>query len=170
MLAYRIQAAAFGISTGRFCDVCTSTGRKPSSADPATGEVREAEIFVGVLGASNLTYAEATWTQHAYAAALAYALRYQGRKRVHNADEIMSEIVAKRLVEHLERAGFVVMIKSADRRRQRARGGRSSRGRLKWTSGNCLPSRQSLNLTRGPVKTWTSTALTTCAGNITNRP
>jgi transposase len=31
--------------------------------DPATGEIREAEIFVGVLGASNLTYAEATWTQ-----------------------------------------------------------------------------------------------------------
>ena len=43
------------------------------------------------------------------AAALAFALRYQGRKRVHNADEIMSEIVAKRLVEYLERAGFVVM-------------------------------------------------------------
>ena len=33
-------------------------------------------------------------------AALAFALRYQGRKRVHNADEIMAEIVAKRLVEH----------------------------------------------------------------------
>ena len=30
---------------------------------PATGEIREAEIFVAVLGASNLTYAEATWTQ-----------------------------------------------------------------------------------------------------------
>jgi hypothetical protein len=30
------------------------------------------------------------------ASALAYALRYQGRKRVHNADEIMAEIVAKR--------------------------------------------------------------------------
>lgn len=43
------------------------------------------------------------------AAALAYALRFQGRKRIHNADEIMAEIVAKRLVEHLERAGFVVM-------------------------------------------------------------
>ncbi len=43
------------------------------------------------------------------AAALAFALRYQGRKRVHNADEIMAEILAKRLVEHLERAGFVVM-------------------------------------------------------------
>jgi len=40
---------------------------------------------------------------------LAFALRFQGRKRVHNADELMSEIVAKRLVEHLERAGFVVM-------------------------------------------------------------
>jgi hypothetical protein len=42
---------------------------------------------------------------------LAYALRFQGRKRVHNADEIMAEIVAKRLVDHLERAGFVVMKK-----------------------------------------------------------
>jgi hypothetical protein len=41
--------------------------------------------------------------------ALAFALRFQGRKRVHNVDEIMSEIVTKRLVEHLERAGFVVM-------------------------------------------------------------
>ena len=48
------------------------------------------------------------------AAALAFALRFQGRKRVHNADEIMAEIVAKRLVEHLERAGFVVMKRPAD--------------------------------------------------------
>lgn len=31
--------------------------------DPDTREVREAQIFVGVLGASNYTYAEATWTQ-----------------------------------------------------------------------------------------------------------
>ncbi len=29
----------------------------------STGEIREAEIFVGVMGNSNLTYAEATWTQ-----------------------------------------------------------------------------------------------------------
>jgi hypothetical protein len=43
------------------------------------------------------------------AAALAFALRFQGRKRVHNADELMAEVVAKRLVEHLELAGFVVM-------------------------------------------------------------
>lgn len=31
--------------------------------DPATGEVRPAQLFVAALGASNLTYAEATWTQ-----------------------------------------------------------------------------------------------------------
>jgi hypothetical protein len=29
--------------------------------------------------------------------ALAFALRFEGRKRVHNADEIISAIVAKRL-------------------------------------------------------------------------
>ena len=40
-------------------------------------------------------------------AALAFALRSQRRKRVHNADEIMAEIVAKRLVQHLERAPIV---------------------------------------------------------------
>jgi hypothetical protein len=43
------------------------------------------------------------------AEALAFALRFQGRKRVHTADEIMAEIVARRLVEHLETAGFVIM-------------------------------------------------------------
>jgi hypothetical protein len=47
------------------------------------------------------------------AEAIAFALRYQGRKRVHNADEIMAEIVARRLVEHLERAGFVIMKRAA---------------------------------------------------------
>ncbi|MGY4281537.1 transposase [Bradyrhizobium sp. LM2.7] len=31
--------------------------------DRTTGVVRDAEIFVAVLGASNYTYAEATWTQ-----------------------------------------------------------------------------------------------------------
>jgi hypothetical protein len=39
---------------------------------------------------------------------LAFALRFQGHKRVLNAGEIVAEIVAKRLVEHLERAGYVV--------------------------------------------------------------
>lgn len=31
--------------------------------DPQTGEVRTAQLFVAALGASNYTYAEATWTQ-----------------------------------------------------------------------------------------------------------
>ena len=35
------------------------SGKRIGIADPTTGEIREAEIFVGVLGASNLTYAEA---------------------------------------------------------------------------------------------------------------
>ena len=48
------------------------------------------------------------------ASALAYALRFHGRKRIHDADEIMAEIVAKRLVEHLDRAGFVIMKRPAD--------------------------------------------------------
>ncbi len=39
------------------------SGKKIAIVDPATGEVRDAEIFVAVLGASNYTYAEATWTQ-----------------------------------------------------------------------------------------------------------
>jgi hypothetical protein len=43
--------------------------------------------------------------------ALAFALRYSGRKRTHDAGEMMAAIVAKRLVEHLERSGFVVMKK-----------------------------------------------------------
>jgi transposase len=39
------------------------SGKKIDIVDGTTGEIRQAEIFVGVLGASNYTYAEATWTQ-----------------------------------------------------------------------------------------------------------
>ncbi len=39
------------------------SGKKIPITDQLTGEIRMAEIFVGVLGACNLTYAEATWTQ-----------------------------------------------------------------------------------------------------------
>jgi len=35
----------------------------PVIIDRLTGEVRDAQIFVAVMGASNFTYAEATWTQ-----------------------------------------------------------------------------------------------------------
>jgi hypothetical protein len=43
--------------------------------------------------------------------ALAFALRFDGRRRKHDAAEMMAQIVAKRLVEHLERSGFVVLKK-----------------------------------------------------------
>jgi hypothetical protein len=41
--------------------------------------------------------------------ALSFALRYQGRKRVHHADDMMARITAERIVQHLEASGFVVM-------------------------------------------------------------
>lgn len=50
------------------------------------------------------------------ATALAFALRFGGHKRVHDADEIMAVIVVKRLVAHLGRA----------RRDEAARGRRRS--------------------------------------------
>ena len=46
-----------------------------------------------------------------FANALAFALRHIGRKRTHCAAEMMAGIVSKRLVDHLERSGFVVMKK-----------------------------------------------------------
>jgi hypothetical protein len=39
---------------------------------------------------------------------LSFALRFSGRKRVHDADETMARITAERLVGHLERSGYVV--------------------------------------------------------------
>ena len=38
-------------------------GQTVAVVDPETGEIREAQIFVATLGASNYTYAEAHWTQ-----------------------------------------------------------------------------------------------------------
>jgi transposase len=38
-------------------------GQTAAVVDPASGEIREAQIFVATLGASHYTYAEATWTQ-----------------------------------------------------------------------------------------------------------
>jgi hypothetical protein len=45
------------------------------------------------------------------AEALAFALRYSGRKRVSDSADLMAAIVAKRLVEHLDRCGFVILRK-----------------------------------------------------------
>ena len=43
-----------------FIDYC---GPTVPIVSPTTGEVRQAQIFVAVLGASNYTFAEATWSQ-----------------------------------------------------------------------------------------------------------
>ena len=43
-----------------FVDYCGDT---VPITDPNTGEVRQAQVFVAVLGASNYTYAEASWSQ-----------------------------------------------------------------------------------------------------------
>jgi hypothetical protein len=40
--------------------------------------------------------------------AVAFALRFEGWRRVHNADEYTAAIAAECVVRHLERAGFVV--------------------------------------------------------------
>ena len=55
----------------RPCDRCTRgerlfvdyTGQTVEVVDGSTGELRAAQVFVAVLGASNYTYAEASWTQ-----------------------------------------------------------------------------------------------------------
>ena len=43
------------------------------------------------------------------AAALAFALKFESRKRQHDAGAFMADIVAKRLVRYLERTRYVVM-------------------------------------------------------------
>jgi len=43
------------------------------------------------------------------ATALSFALRYDGRKRVHDAADAMARITAERLVRHLQQSGFVIM-------------------------------------------------------------
>lgn len=42
------------------------SGKRPSIVDPATGVAIKVELFVAVLGASSLTYAEATMTQQSH--------------------------------------------------------------------------------------------------------
>ena len=43
--------------------------------------------------------------------ALAFALRFDGRKRARSGDALMAQITAERLLEHLQLSGFVVMKK-----------------------------------------------------------
>ena len=72
--------------------------------------------------------------------ALAFALRYSGRTRTHDAGEMMAAIVAKRLVEHLERSGSTLgddHPRNARRRVERRR--RHSACRGNGMAGGCGP-------------------------------
>lgn len=48
-------------------------------------------------------------TAEEIAETLSFALRYDGRRRVHHADDAMARITAERIVQHLERSGFVLL-------------------------------------------------------------
>lgn len=48
-------------------------------------------------------------TPNEIAETLAFALWFDGRRRLHHADNIMAQITSERLVEHLRRSGFVMM-------------------------------------------------------------
>ena len=45
------------------------------------------------------------------AESLAFPLRFEGRKSQHDSDRLNADIVAKRLVRYLDKAGYVVMKK-----------------------------------------------------------
>lgn len=65
--AYRQYVSRLGFTLRQFhpagrCFVDYS-GTTVSVIDPSTGEVRQAQVFVATMGASNYTYAEATWSQ-----------------------------------------------------------------------------------------------------------
>jgi hypothetical protein len=47
-------------------------------------------------------------TAHDIEDALAYALRFDGRRRTHQADDLMARITAQRLVRHMALCGFAV--------------------------------------------------------------
>jgi hypothetical protein len=40
---------------------------------------------------------------------LSFALKFEGKKRWHDADALVADVVARRLVRYLDRAGYVVM-------------------------------------------------------------
>lgn len=60
-------------------------------------------------------------TPEEIAESIAFALRYEGRKRVTHADDMMARITADRLVRHLQGSGFVLM-KQPDGQAPRAAG------------------------------------------------
>ena len=61
--ARRLQRSMRQTHTGGDKLFVDYAGQTREVVDPVTGAIRQAQIFVAVLGASNYTYAEATWSQ-----------------------------------------------------------------------------------------------------------
>ena len=59
----RCKSAPCARSTRRGKSSLSTTAGPVPIVSPTTGEVRQAQVFVAVLGASNYTFAEATWSQ-----------------------------------------------------------------------------------------------------------
>jgi hypothetical protein len=47
--------------------------------------------------------------------ALAFALKFDGRRRIHTGDDLMAKLMAEHLVKYLASAGYVVMKKPPTR-------------------------------------------------------
>jgi hypothetical protein len=62
-------------------------------------------------GRQHVRRARSTHTRDDLEDAIAFALRFRGRKRVHTAGKVMAAITAERVVAHLEEAGIVVIRK-----------------------------------------------------------
>src|SRR3954471_9768830 len=84
-------------------DVAVGAGQSNASPDVIL------DLFSSVCYDTSMTADLRPATADEIAAALSFALPYRGRKRVFDADDVMAQITAERLVQHLEASGFVVM-------------------------------------------------------------
>jgi transposase len=103
------------------------SGKKPSIIDRQTGEVREVELFIAVLGASNLTFALATQTQqigdwvHGHVQALEY---FGGVPKCSVPDQLRSAVSSPHRYEPLIQRSFAELGRHYDMAIVPARPGR----------------------------------------------
>jgi hypothetical protein len=73
--------------------------------------LRDRDCFGGDAGIEPATPKLTPATPDDLAESLSFALRFEGRKSKHDSDRLNADIVAKRLVRYLDKAGYVVMKK-----------------------------------------------------------
>jgi transposase len=72
-------------------------GQTVPIVDPQTGEVREAQIFIAVLGASNLTFAYPSWSQKLTDWIAAHVATFEALgEGVHSADVVLNILARRR--------------------------------------------------------------------------